>query len=84
MVSRIRYLHLFNRIFRGSKPVNYLYFALFVVGMIALCGLELALVITFGAFAYSGPTRWAWKKIRHTRHIPAHPHEQPAMDSQNP
>ena len=75
MVSRVRYLHLFNRVFRGSKPLNYLYFALFVVGMIAVCGLQLSLVLTFGAFAYSGPIRWAWRKVRPVRHIPAAGHE---------
>lgn len=84
MVSRIRYLHLFNRIFRGSKPLNYLYFALFVVGMIALCGLELALVLTFGAFAYSGPIRWAWRKVRHVKHIPVESHEDTALESPVP
>lgn len=81
MVSRIRYLHLFNRIFRGSKPLNYLYFALFVVGMIALCGLELALVLTFGAFAYSGPIRWGWRKLRRVK-IPAGDH--PATSPHTP
>jgi len=70
MVSRIHYLHLFNRIFRGSKPLNYLYFALFVVGMIALCHLPLSLVLSFGVFAYSGPVRWAWRKVRHTQPLP--------------
>ena len=83
MVSRVRYLHLFNRIFRGSKPMNYLYFALFTVGIIALCGLPLALVISFGLFAYSGPTRWAWRKVRRVKTIPA-AHNQPTMDSQTP
>lgn len=83
MVSRIRYLHLLNRIFRGSKPMNYLYFALFTVGMIALCGLPLALVISFGAFAYSGPIRWAWRKVRRVKTIPPAAHEELALDSQN-
>lgn len=83
MVTRVRYLHLFNRIFRGSKPMNYLYFALFTVGIIALCGLPLALVISFGAFAYSGPIRWAWRKVRRTKTIPS-AHQNPAMDSQFP
>jgi CDP-diacylglycerol--serine O-phosphatidyltransferase len=81
MVSRIRYLHLFNRIFRGSKPMNYLYFALFVVGMIAVCGLELSLMLTFGAFAFSGPVRWAWRKVRHVKHIPVESHEDTALES---
>ncbi|MHC4290549.1 MAG: CDP-alcohol phosphatidyltransferase family protein [Planctomycetota bacterium] len=83
MVSRVRYLHLFNRIFRGSKPMNYLYFALFTVGIIALCGLPLALVISFGLFAYSGPTRWAWRKVRRVKAVPA-AHNQPTTDSQTP
>ena len=80
MVSRVRYLHLFNRIFRGSKPMNYLYFALFTVGMIALCGLPLALVISFGAFAYSGPIRWAWRRVRRVKTIPA-AHDHPTTES---
>ena len=70
MVSRIRYLHLFNQIFRGNKPMNYLYFALFVIGMIVLCKLELSLVLTFCAFAYSGPIRWAWRKVRRVKAMP--------------
>ena len=82
MVSRIRYLHLFNRIFRGSKPLNYLYFTLFVVGMIALCGLEFSLVLTFGAFAYSGPIRWVWRKVRRAQSIPTTKHEEPAINTQ--
>jgi len=84
MVSRIRYLHLFNRIFRGSKPMNYLYFALFTAGMIGLCGLPLALVLTFGAFAYSGPARWAWRKVRRVKTIPAADHEEIAPNPQTP
>lgn len=71
MVSRIRYLHLFNRLFRGSKSMNYLFFTLFVVGMIWLCKLELSLVLTFSAFAYSGPIRWAWRKVRRVKAFPA-------------
>ena len=84
MVSRIRYLHLFNRIFRGSKPLNYLYFALFTVGIIALCGLPLALAISFGAFAYSGPVRWLWRRLRRVKTVPASTHDQPATDPHTP
>lgn len=82
MVGRIRYLHLFNRIFRGSKPMNYLYFTLFVVGIIALCGLPFALVLSFSAFAYSGPIRWAWRKVRHVKTIPAADSEEIAPTPQ--
>ena len=82
MVSRIRYLHLFNRIFRGSKPLNYLYFTLLALGMIALCGLQFSLVLTFGAFAYSGPTRWVWRKIRIAKTVPAADHEDITLNPQ--
>ena len=84
MVSRIRYPHLFNQWFRGRKPLNYLYFTVFVVGMIVLCGLPLALVLTSSSFALSGPVRWAWRKLRHAKTISATAHEEPAMDSQTP
>jgi CDP-diacylglycerol--serine O-phosphatidyltransferase len=60
MVSRMRYPHLFNRMFRGRKPLTYLYFAILVAGMLFLCGLQLSLVLTFSAFALSGPVRWLW------------------------
>jgi phosphatidylserine synthase len=80
MVSRIRYLHLFNRLFRGSKPMNYLYFTLFVVGMIALCGLPFALVLSFVAFAYSGPIRWVWRKVRHLKTAPIGSHEDATLN----
>jgi CDP-diacylglycerol--serine O-phosphatidyltransferase len=60
MVSRMRYPHLFNRMFRGRKPLTYLYFAIFVAGMLFLCGLPLSLVLTFSFFALSGPARWLW------------------------
>ena len=63
MVSRIRYPHLFNQWFRGRKPLNYLYFTVFVVGIIILCGLPLALVLTSSSFALSGPARWFWRKV---------------------
>ena len=76
MVSRIRYLHVFNYLLRGSKPLRYLYVALFIMGMIAICGLPLSLVLTFGAFAYSGPIRWTWRKVRHAKVLPAALHDE--------
>jgi CDP-diacylglycerol--serine O-phosphatidyltransferase len=82
MVSRIRYPHLFNLWFRGRKPLNYLYFTVFVVGIIVLCGLELALVLTSCSFALSGPVRWVWRKARHTKAIPAAAHEETAPNLQ--
>jgi CDP-diacylglycerol--serine O-phosphatidyltransferase len=82
MVSRIRYPHLFNLWFRGRKPLNYLYFTVFVVGIIVLCGLELALVLTSCSFALSGPVRWVWRKAGHIKTIPAAAHEETATNLQ--
>ena len=83
MVSRMRYPHLFNRIFRGRKPLTYLYVAIFVAGMLFLCGLQLSLVLTFGIFALSGVVRWLWftairllgRKVESTQpaHLGPHP-----------
>ncbi|MHC5001214.1 MAG: hypothetical protein ACYTE1_10425, partial [Planctomycetota bacterium] len=67
---------------RGRKPLNYLYFTVFVVGIIVLCGLELALVLTSCSFALSGPVRWAWRKARHIKTIPAAAHEETARNLQ--
>lgn len=63
MVSRIRYPHMFNRMFRGRKPLPYLYFTGFVVGMIWFVKLELSLVLCFGAFASSSFFHWLWRKV---------------------
>lgn len=63
MVSRIRYSHLFNQFFKGRKPIAYLYGAGFVFGMIYVCKLQLALVISFGGFALSGFIRWFYRKV---------------------
>lgn len=84
MVSRIRYPHLFNQLFRGRKPLNYLYFTVFTIGIIVLCGLPLALVLTFGSFALSGPGRWAWRRVRRTKQPPAIAAEENAHHSPTP
>ena len=63
MVSRIRYLHLFNQVFRGKKPIRYLYVAGLIFGLIFVCKLQLALVISFGGFALSGLIRWVYRKL---------------------
>lgn len=60
MVSRIRYPHVVNQYLRGRKPITYLAWTGVIVGIIYLFGLQLALVISFGAFAISGVVRWGW------------------------
>ena len=63
MVSRIRYPHLINQLFRGRKPVTYLFWVGLIFGMIFLCGLQLALVISFGGFASSGFVHWLYRRM---------------------
>ena len=62
MVSRIRYPHVFNQIFRGKKPITYLYLTGLILGLLYICRLQ-ALVISFGGFALSGFIRWFYRKI---------------------
>ncbi len=66
MVSRIRYPHVVNQYLRGRKPIIYLAWAGVLFGVIFLFGLQLALVISFSAFALSGLVRWIW--LYTTRH----------------
>ncbi len=86
MVSRIRYPHLVNQLFRGRKPITYLYWAVFIVGMIGICGLELSLVISFGIFALSGFLPWFYRKVicEKLLHRPAHSLENIRPSSQDP
>lgn len=60
MVNRIRYPHIVNQYLRGRKPIIYLAWTGVIVGMIYLCGLQLAMVISFGGFALGGVVRWVW------------------------
>lgn len=60
MVSRIRYPHIVNQYLRGRKPLTYLAWTGTILGVIFLFGLQMALLISFGAFALSGLGRWIW------------------------
>jgi len=60
MVSRIRYPHVVNQYLRGRKPLTHLIWTALLVGMVGLCGLEMATVIIFGGFAASGFVKWLW------------------------
>lgn len=63
MISRIPYPHLINQYFRGRKPVTHLFWSVAVIGLVYLCGLQSALLITFCGFALSGFVRWFYYKI---------------------
>ncbi|MHC5060432.1 MAG: CDP-alcohol phosphatidyltransferase family protein [Planctomycetota bacterium] len=63
MISRIPYPHLINQYFKGRKPVTHLFWSVAIIGLIYLCGLQSALLITFCGFAVSGVVRWFYYKI---------------------
>ncbi len=63
MISRIPYPHLINQYFKGRKPVTHLFWSVAIIGLIYLCGLQSALLITFCGFAISGFVRWFYYKI---------------------
>jgi CDP-diacylglycerol--serine O-phosphatidyltransferase len=63
MISRIPYPHLINQYFKGRKPVTHLFWSVAIIGLIYLCGLQSALLITFCGFAISGFARWFYYKI---------------------
>jgi len=60
MVSRIRYPHIINQYLRGKKPITHLLWAAVLLGMIYLCGLQMAATIVFAGFALSGFIKWLW------------------------
>jgi len=63
MISRIPYPHLINQYFKGRKPVTHLFWSVAIIGLIYLCGLQSALVISFCGFALSGFARWFYYRI---------------------
>ena len=63
MISRIRYSHPLNRYLKGRKPLTHLLWLGGAIGLVWLCGLENALVITFCGFAISGFWRWFYRMV---------------------
>jgi CDP-diacylglycerol--serine O-phosphatidyltransferase len=64
MVSRIRYPHMINQVFRGQRSFNHLVGVVFLVVVIALVrSYSLAIVST--AFVFSGPIRHLWHLAHH-------------------
>jgi len=67
MVSRIRYPHLANQLFRGKKSLAML-LLLFACGLLVVWNIQLAMVIGFCGFALFGVFRWlilrVFRKLR--------------------
>lgn len=59
MVSRVRYIHAFNHLFRGKKNRQHVIQLIFV-GVLIFLVHELALPVIFCWFAFAAPLRAAW------------------------
>lgn len=70
MVSRIRYPHLFNQLFRGRKNFQHL-LQLLVAGALIFLMQELAVPLVFCWFAFGAPLRSLWTNVLHRRTGPA-------------
>ncbi|MEN6498584.1 MAG: CDP-diacylglycerol--serine O-phosphatidyltransferase [Thermoguttaceae bacterium] len=83
MVSRIRYPHVFNQLFRGRRNFQHiiqLIFALVVVFAVH----ELALPLIFGYFVLGSPIRALWTKMVAHRRADVSPQPAPEYHSPSP
>ncbi len=62
MVSRVRYAHVFNQLFRGQKSRRHI-IQLVLTVVIIVAAHELALPVIFCYFAFAAPIAWLWKEI---------------------
>jgi CDP-diacylglycerol--serine O-phosphatidyltransferase len=62
MVSRFRYVHAFNHLFRGRKGPRYIV-QMLVTAIIIGVAWEFALPVIFFYFAFSAPVSWLWGEI---------------------
>ncbi len=62
MVSRIRYVHVFNHLFRGQKSRRHIIQLVLTIVIIAAVS-ELALPVIFCYFAFAAPLGWLWQEI---------------------
>jgi len=66
MVSRIRYPHVMNQVFRGHRSFSHIVKLVFAVLAVMLIR-GYALPLMFCVFALSGPVRYAWDLVHHRR-----------------
>jgi CDP-diacylglycerol--serine O-phosphatidyltransferase len=63
MVSRIRYPHVFNQLFRGRR--NFQHILQLIFAMVVIFAVhELALPLIFGYFVLASPLRALWTRVR--------------------
>jgi CDP-diacylglycerol--serine O-phosphatidyltransferase len=62
MVSRIRYAHVFNQLFRGQRSRQHVIQIVFALAAVFLVR-EMAVPLAFCYFAFSSPLRAAWQEV---------------------
>jgi len=62
MVTRIRYPHVANQLFRGKKTLP-VFLAIVAVGLLSIWNIQLVLVLGFCGFACFGFFRWCYVKL---------------------
>lgn len=62
MVSRIRYAHVFNQVFRGQKSRSHLIQLVFTLAVVFVVK-EMALPLIFCYFAFASPLRAFWTEV---------------------
>jgi len=61
MVSRVRYPHVLNRYLRDKKPLTHFIYIVLAIGLIFGTTFQIALVLVFCVFAFSGFARWVYR-----------------------
>lgn len=64
MVSRIRYAHVVNRLFRGFRPFVRL-IELAILGLLIIVFHEVAIFLAFAVYVFTGPFLWARARLFH-------------------
>ena len=62
MVSRIRYAHVFNQLFKGRRSRQHLIQIVFTAALIVVVK-ELAVPVIFCYFAFAAPLRAGWQEL---------------------
>jgi len=62
MISRVRYIHLFNMLFRERKPFTCLALVVFILGSIVALGQYYVYILLggFAGYVVLGPVGWVW------------------------
>jgi CDP-diacylglycerol--serine O-phosphatidyltransferase len=66
MITRVRYPHIFNQLFKGKKPFYNLIWGLMVVVLFFL-NPQLMLMAAFLGFAVSGLIRYCYFRVKHKK-----------------